>query len=78
MRDDISHSRWGFRGERLSPLTFMFGLGAGELILVLALALIFIGPEKLPDIATKAGKFYRQIRHALDDIKADIKNDLPK
>lgn len=53
----------------------MFGLGTGELIVVLALALIFIGPEKLPDIATKLGKFLGQIRRAIDDIKDDLKND---
>lgn len=52
----------------------MFGLGAGELILVLVLALIFIGPEKLPEMATKLGKFVRQIRHALDDIKDDFRD----
>lgn len=51
----------------------MFGLGTGELLIVLALALIFIGPEKLPGIATGLGKFARQIRDAIDDIKSDIK-----
>lgn len=50
----------------------MFGLGTGELLVVLALALIFIGPEKLPDIATKLGKFARQIRSAVDDIKSNL------
>lgn len=49
----------------------MFGLGTGEIILVLALALIFIGPEKIPDIATKLGRFMRQIRRFLDDMKDD-------
>lgn len=53
----------------------MFGLGTGELLVVLALALIFIGPEKLPEIATTLGKFVRQIRGAIDDIKDDLKGD---
>jgi sec-independent protein translocase protein TatB len=53
----------------------MFGLGTGEIILVLALALIFIGPEKLPEIATKLGEIARQIRRAIDEIKDDLKND---
>lgn len=51
----------------------MFGLGTGELLIVLALALIFIGPEKLPEIATKLGKFVRQVRNAVDDIKSEMK-----
>ena len=50
----------------------MFGLGTGELIIVLALTLIFLGPEKLPDIATKLGKFAHQVRRTLDDIKDDL------
>jgi Tat protein translocase TatB subunit len=51
----------------------MFGLGTGELIVVLALALIFIGPEKLPDMATALGKLVRKLRNALDEIKEDLK-----
>ena len=50
----------------------MFGLGGGEIVIVLALALIFIGPERLPEIATKLGKIARQVRRAIDDIKSDL------
>lgn len=53
----------------------MFGLGTGELLVVLALALIFVGPERLPDLATKLGKVVRQFRRAVDDIKDDLKHD---
>lgn len=51
----------------------MFGLGTGELIVVLALALIFIGPEKLPQIATQLGKMVRKVREAIDDLKDEFK-----
>ena len=51
----------------------MFGLGSAELLVVVALALIFIGPEKLPQIATKFGKAVRKIRDAVNEIKADLK-----
>lgn len=53
----------------------MFGLGSGELILVFILALIFIGPEKLPNLATSLGKAIRKFRSAIDDIKDNLKND---
>lgn len=53
----------------------MFGLGTGELLIVLALALIFIGPEKLPQIATQLGKAVRKIRHAVEEIKQDIRDE---
>lgn len=52
----------------------MFGLGTGEIIVVAALALIFIGPERLPEIATKLGKMVGQVRRAFDDLKADWKD----
>ena len=51
----------------------MFGLGTAELVVVLALALIFIGPEKLPGIATHLGKVVRKIRDAVDEIRSDLK-----
>lgn len=50
----------------------MFGLGTGEILLVAALALVFIGPEKLPQMARSLGKIVRQGRRALDDLKEDL------
>ncbi len=43
----------------------MFGLGAGEIALVLIIALIFIGPKKLPDLARGLGKGIRDFQDAL-------------
>ena len=53
----------------------MFGLGSGELIVVLILAVIFIGPERLPGVAHAIGKFVRQIQRSVEDIKEDIKKE---
>ncbi len=50
----------------------MFGLGTSELILVAVLALIFIGPERMPQIATALGKFVRQFKKVIDEIKSDL------
>ena len=55
----------------------MFGLGTGELLVVAALALIFIGPEKLPGFAASVGKFIRQLKNTVDEIKTEIKTDSP-
>ncbi|QQR79872.1 MAG: twin-arginine translocase TatA/TatE family subunit [Deltaproteobacteria bacterium] len=52
----------------------MFGLGSGELLVVAIIALIFIGPEKLPGFATTIGKFVRQLKNAVDEIKTDLKD----
>ncbi|MCB9091594.1 MAG: twin-arginine translocase TatA/TatE family subunit [Halobacteriovoraceae bacterium] len=43
----------------------MFGLGAMEILLILVIALIFIGPKKLPDIAKNLGKGIRDFQNAL-------------
>jgi len=42
----------------------MFGLGFGELVLILLIALIFIGPKKLPELAKGLGKGIRDFQNA--------------
>ena len=54
----------------------MFGIGIGELILILVIALIVFGPEKLPEIARNIGKFYRQIRDFSDNVRENIEREL--
>jgi len=41
----------------------MFGLGAGELFVIFALALILIGPKKLPELARGLGKAIREFQN---------------
>ena len=53
----------------------MFNLGFGELVVILVVALIFLGPKMLPEIATGLGKVIREIRKATADIKQDIELD---
>jgi Sec-independent protein translocase protein TatA len=47
----------------------------GEITVILLLALIFLGPKKLPDLATGLGKLIREIRKATSDIKSEITLD---
>ncbi|HXU71308.1 MAG TPA: twin-arginine translocase TatA/TatE family subunit [Polyangia bacterium] len=53
----------------------MFGLGMGELIVILAIALIFLGPKRLPDVATSLGKAIRSFRKATSDLTAQLEID---
>jgi len=46
----------------------MFGLGTWEIILILVAALIFIGPDKLPQVARTIGKGMRQVRSAMSQV----------
>jgi TatA/E family protein of Tat protein translocase len=58
----------------------MFGLGMGELIVILAIALIFLGPKRLPDVATSLGKAIRSFRKATRDLtdQLDIDDEVKK
>lgn len=50
----------------------MFGLGVGEIFLILVFALIFIGPKKLPELAQNLGKSLREFQKAKDDLMAQV------
>ena len=56
----------------------MFGLGGGELLLLAFIALIFIGPKKLPELAKGLGKGIREFQKAKDDIVSEVVEDKPK
>ena len=53
----------------------MFGLGAGELLLIGVFALIFIGPKKLPELARGLGQSIREFQKAKDDFMTEVKNE---
>ncbi len=53
----------------------MFGLGMGELMVILAIALIFLGPKRLPDVATSLGKAIRSFRKATRDLTEQLEID---
>ena len=56
----------------------MFGIGMPEMILILAIALIVIGPKKLPDLAKSLGRAMNEFKKATREIKEsmDIEGDL--
>ena len=53
----------------------MFGIGMPELILILAIALIIIGPKKLPDLAKSLGRAMREFKKATNELKESIEID---
>lgn len=55
----------------------MFGLGTGELILVLFIALVFIGPKKLPELARGLGRGIREFQKAKDDFMDQMNHPDP-
>jgi Tat protein translocase TatB subunit len=51
----------------------MFGIGMPELLLILVLALIVLGPKKLPEIARALGKGMAEFRRATDELKDEFR-----
>ena len=51
----------------------MFGIGMPELMLILGLALIVLGPKKLPELARALGKGLAEFRRATDDLKSEFR-----
>jgi TatA/E family protein of Tat protein translocase len=51
----------------------MFGIGMPELLLILGLALIVLGPKKLPELAKALGKGMAEFRRATDELKDEFR-----
>ncbi|MFH2064474.1 MAG: twin-arginine translocase TatA/TatE family subunit [Pseudomonadota bacterium] len=58
----------------------MFGIGMPEMILIMAIALIVIGPKKLPDLAKSLGKAFGEFKKATSELKEsfDVNDNLNK
>jgi sec-independent protein translocase protein TatA len=54
----------------------MFGIGMPELIVILVIALIVIGPQKLPDIARSLGKGLAEFKRASDDFQRNLSEEV--
>jgi sec-independent protein translocase protein TatA len=53
----------------------MPNIGAPELIVILVIALLIIGPGKLPDVGSALGKSIREFRKASSDVQEAAKID---
>src|SRR5215475_6991567 len=53
----------------------MFGLGMGEIMVILIVALLVLGPAKLPDAAKQIGKAIRELRKHTQNLQDTIEQD---
>jgi sec-independent protein translocase protein TatA len=54
----------------------MFGIGLPELLLILVLGLLILGPQRLPEVARTVGRLYGQLRRASEEFQRTIRQDL--
>ena len=52
----------------------MFNLSGSEIVVILLLALIVLGPEKLPEAIRRFGRVYGELRRMSTGFQTDIKN----
>jgi sec-independent protein translocase protein TatB len=54
----------------------MFGMGFTEIFLILVVAIIALGPEKLPNAAVEIARFFKKIKGGVEDAKATLDSEL--
>ena len=61
------------------PNTLLFfNISGGEIFIILVVAFIIFGPQKIPEIAKKLGKGIHEMKKATSDIKREINNEVNK
>lgn len=54
----------------------MFGMGMGEIIVIAIIAILFLGPEKLPDAMVKVAKFFKTFKSSINDVKSSFEQEM--
>lgn len=54
----------------------MFGMSLGEIFVIAIIAILFVGPEKLPDTLVKIAKFFRNIKSTINEAKESFDKEL--
>jgi sec-independent protein translocase protein TatB len=54
----------------------VFGIGLPELLVIIVVAVIVFGPDRLPEFARQAGRLLRQVRQFTNSARDDIRNEL--
>jgi TatA/E family protein of Tat protein translocase len=71
----VEHATTGYH----SPATgeMMFGLGMQELLVILVIALIVVGPQKLPEVAKSLGRGLAEFKRTTNEIASSMLTEGP-
>jgi len=54
----------------------MFGLGAGEILIILVIAFLLFGPKQLPEVGRQVGRAVKGLKETADDLKKTVEPEL--
>jgi sec-independent protein translocase protein TatB len=54
----------------------MFGMSFGEIFVIAIIAILFLGPEKLPDAMVKIAKFFQSFKKGINEAKDTIEHEM--
>ncbi len=54
----------------------MFGMGFSEILLVAVIAILFLGPDKLPEAMVQVAKFFKSFKSSINEAKSSLEQEM--
>ncbi|MEN4052812.1 MULTISPECIES: Sec-independent protein translocase protein TatB [Sulfurimonas] len=54
----------------------MFGMGFTEILLIAVIAILFLGPDKLPSTMVEIAKFFRSVKNTIGSVKESLEEEM--